>query len=383
MSASITVFNDLFAEAIVQDATASLPRLSTLPIAERVLAINAIRRELHKYSPFAREPVDCVEWVPAEAVVANDYNPNSVAPPEMRLLEHSITEDGYTQPIVSFAHDNIYEVVDGFHRHRVGKESKTVSKRIHGYLPLVVINAERQDKTDRIAATIRHNRARGKHRVEAMSDIVVELKRRNWSDEKIAKELGMDADEVLRLCQITGIAEAFKDEQFSEAWEVDKTDEASVGQEIISDVLADFQADDKGRIFHTWERWECFRAGFYAERPTGMTQDEGEERYRAFLADEPAFEAALDGVTREWKFSCEHYLTNDRMNRIAWLGQASVAYALGIPSCCRAGYHRLSDGQKAAADALALKYLNRWLAANGRAAVDHEQAGGRTEAELY
>lgn len=383
MAATIQRFDDIFAQGIVDDATAPLHRLAQLPIADRIRAINEIRAALHSYSPFCTEPVDCVLWVPADSVTANDYNPNSVAPPEMKLLEHSITEDGYTQPIVSWHHDEIYEVVDGFHRHRVGRESKQVRTRVHGYLPLVIINHGRTDRNDRIAATIRHNRARGKHKVEAMADIVVELKRRNWSDEKIAKELGMDSDEVLRLCQITGIAEAFKDEAFSEAWEVDKTDEASVGQEIISDVLADFEPNDKGRIFHTWEKWECFRAGFYAERPEGMTQEEGEEKYRDFLADLPAFESALDAITREWKFSCEHYLTNDRMNRIAWLGQASVAYALGIPSCCRGGYHRLTDEQKAAADEMALKYLNRWLVANGRTEVDHEQAGGRTEAELY
>jgi hypothetical protein len=191
----------------------------------------------------------------------------------------------------------------------------------------------------------------------------------------------MDADEVLRLCQITGLAEAFKDVGFSEAWEVDNGSPAE--GEILSDVIADFEADDKGRIFHTWEKWECYRAGFYAERIKDMTQDEGEEKYREFLADPARFEAALIGVTSEWKHSCEHYLTNDRMNRIAWLGQASVAYALGIPSLCRGGYHRLTDEQKAAADALALQYLNKWLLANGREEVDHEAAGGRTEAELY
>ena len=115
----------------------------------------------------------------------------------------------------------IYEVVDGFHRNRVGKEYADIRERIHGYLPIVVINNDREDKGDRIASTIRHNRARGKHKVEAMSDIVVELKRRNWSDKKIAKELGMDADEVLRLSQITGLAEMFADKDFSQAWEVD------------------------------------------------------------------------------------------------------------------------------------------------------------------
>lgn len=124
-----------------------------------------------------------------------------------------------------WAHDGIYEVVDGFHRNRVGKEYEDIRSRLHGHLPVVIINNDREDKGDRIASTIRHNRARGKHRVEAMSDIVIELKRRNWSDKKIAKELGMDADEVLRLTQITGLAEMFADRDFSQAWEVDMTED--------------------------------------------------------------------------------------------------------------------------------------------------------------
>jgi ParB-like chromosome segregation protein Spo0J len=163
-------------------------------------------------------PVSNVQWVDASKVCANDYNPNSVAPPEMRLLELSIKNDGYTQPIVTWLRDDgMYEVVDGFHRHRVGREVLKLS-----HLPVVVINANRQDKTDRIASTIRHNRARGKHAVTAMSDIVQELTRRNWSDAKIAKELGMDADEVLRLKQVGGLAAMFADANFSEAWEIEK-----------------------------------------------------------------------------------------------------------------------------------------------------------------
>ena len=356
--------------------------LDDMCLHERVNALNKVRFALHQKSPFKTEPVDFVRWTLNTNVHANDYNPNSVAPPEMELLRLSIEADGYTQPIVAMRDSGteLNEVVDGFHRHRVGKECETVRKRIHGYLPIVNINESRVDKSDRMASTIRHNRARGKHQVEAMSDIVVELKRRNWSDEKIAKNLGMDADEVLRLAQITGLADAFKDHRFSEAWEVDKD---GPDGEILSDVIPDFEADDKGRIYHSWERWECFRAGFYAERPKDMTVEEGQERYREFLADAARFEAALIGVTTEWKHSCEHYLTNDRMNRIAWLGQASVAYALGIPSLCRGGYHALSEDQKSAADALALRYLNLWLVANGRAEVDFDAAGGRTEAELY
>ena len=195
-----------------------------LPLDEKVETINALKQLLKTLSPFTDEPVDCVQWVPEDLVIANDYNPNSVAPPEMELLHTSIQEDGYTQPIVVFEHDGIYEVVDGFHRNRVGKEYDDIRERIHGYLPVTVINDDRHDKADRIASTIRHNRARGKHQVEKMSDIVIDLKRRNWSDEKIARELGMDADEVLRLTQITGLAEMFADQEFSEAWEVDLED---------------------------------------------------------------------------------------------------------------------------------------------------------------
>lgn len=212
-----------------------LTEINQLSLDEKVQAINELKEGLKKISPFANEPVDCVQWVKEELVIANDYNPNTVAPPEMELLHTSIQEDGYTQPIVVYQHDGIYEVVDGFHRNRVGKECKDIHERIHGYLPVTIINDDRHEKADRIASTIRHNRARGKHRVEAMSDIVIELKRRNWSDTKIAKELGMDADEVLRLTQITGLAEMFADKDFSEAWEVDMLDESDFVDEKFED----------------------------------------------------------------------------------------------------------------------------------------------------
>jgi len=160
-----------------------------------------------------KHPVSNVQWVDSELIIANDYNPNSVAPPEMELLEHSIECDGFTQPIVVWEKDGKYEVVDGFHRHLVGKKIKL------SRLPVVIINNDRSDRNDRIASTIRHNRARGKHKVDSMSEIVVELSRRNWTDAKIAKELGMDKDEVLRLKQITGLADLFKDDEFSMGWE--------------------------------------------------------------------------------------------------------------------------------------------------------------------
>lgn len=132
----------------------------------------------------------------------------------MKLLEISIRADGFTQPIVVWRTEEGYEVVDGFHRFDIGKSRLGMS-----HLPVVVINKDRADRPDRIAATIRHNRARGRHQVQAMSDIVVELSRRNWSDKKIGRELGMEPDEVLRLKQITGLAELFAEEEFSEAWE--------------------------------------------------------------------------------------------------------------------------------------------------------------------
>lgn len=188
---------------------------------EQVKLLNELRTVIAEFSPFAGEPVDRVEWVPSDAVQSNDYNPNSVAPPEMELLRLSILADGYTQPIVTNTEDDHREVVDGFHRSRVGKEFDDVRERVKGYLPVVQIRGDRGDRPDRIAATIRHNRARGKHQVVKMSEIVLELKRRNWSDAKVAKELGMDPDEVLRLAQITGLAEAFKDREFSEAWEAE------------------------------------------------------------------------------------------------------------------------------------------------------------------
>lgn len=184
-------------------------------------AINALREVIHLHSPFKTEPVDFVRWVKNTKVHANEYNPNSVAPPEMELLRHSIASDGYTQPIVTMPCDDSFEVIDGFHRHRVGKECADIQNRVHGYLPLVAVSSSRFDLNDRMASTIRHNRARGTHKVEAMSDIVVELKRRFWSDEKIAKELGMEPDEVLRLQQVTGLAGLFADQEFSEAWEAE------------------------------------------------------------------------------------------------------------------------------------------------------------------
>lgn len=209
-------------EKVRKNINEIIKHLEKLSLDEKVDVLNFCKQALHEVSPFKTEPVDCVLWVKNDTVHANDYNPNSVAPPEMELLKRSIQADGYTQPIVSMKDsETTREVIDGFHRNRVGKEDEEIQNRIHGYLPVVTIRESQEGINDRVASTIRHNRARGKHKVESMSDIVVDLKKRNWSNKKIAKELGMDADEVLRLSQISGLTELFKDKEFSNAWEVE------------------------------------------------------------------------------------------------------------------------------------------------------------------
>lgn len=207
-----------------------LDTVKTFDKDKQIDILNEFKLMMHEISPFKTEPVDCVLWVKNDSVHANDYNPNSVAPPEMELLRLSISNDGYTQPIVSMLEPDgkTREVIDGFHRNRVGKECEEIQSRVHGYLPVVTIRESQSDKNNRIASTIRHNRARGKHKVESMSDIVVDLKRRNWSPEKIAKELGMDSDEVLRLSQISGLIEMFNDKDFSIAWEADSYEDDNI-----------------------------------------------------------------------------------------------------------------------------------------------------------
>lgn len=210
--------SNLAAEVVVA-CTSEFARLDELDEQSRIDAINAIRRLLAEHSPMKNEPVDCVQWLRSEVVCANDYNPNTVAPPEMELLRVSIDADGFTQPIVGCPEGNQITVVDGFHRNRIGKEDAAIRERCMGRLPVTTIRPNRGERNNRIAATIRHNRARGKHGIGEMAKIVLELSRRNWSEAKIAKELGMEPDEVLRLKQITGLAEMFKDRDFSEAWD--------------------------------------------------------------------------------------------------------------------------------------------------------------------
>lgn len=186
---------------------------------EKIDTINYIRREIHSVSPMKHHPVDFVEWVKSDEVEANDYNPNSVAPPEMRLLILSIEHDGYTMPIVTNPEENKIVIVDGFHRRESERRSTKINKSTYGRLPVTYIRKENSSPKDRMAATIRHNRARGKHAIDPMVEIVAKLLKEGWSGGEIAKHLGMDADEVLRLTQAAGLPELFKDHPFSKAWE--------------------------------------------------------------------------------------------------------------------------------------------------------------------
>jgi len=386
---------DLFGGAIdlQQLKNALVGFLSPLNQDERIHAINELRKSIHEQSPFASEPVDLVLWVKNDKVHANDYNPNSVAPPEMELLRVSISADGYTQPIVSMQHEGKFEVVDGFHRHRVGKECEDIQLRVHGYLPLVQIRSSQTDKASRMASTVRHNRARGKHKVEAMSEMVIELKRRNWSDDRICKELGMDKDEVLRLCQISGLSEIFSGQEFSKAWEPEGAfnpedyEDISGSADDYRDVEVEVRTantDDESRVFHTFDKWECHKSGFYESKPPkGMTAEDCKNAYRDLLTNEEQFASALGRVITEWKHSCEHYLTNTAMNRIAWLGQASLCISMGIPSEFRGGFGLLTEKQQQKANSLALQALNKWMSMNGRPEVSMEEASPDRQAEIY
>lgn len=370
--------------------------LSLLDVEERISSLNEIKKQLHKISPFKGEPVDCVIWVKSNLVKANDYNPNIVAPPEMELLKVSIENDGYTQPIVAWRENNDkdYEIIDGFHRNRVGKEYKDIRKRIRNYLPLAIVNDDRAEKGDRIASTIRHNRARGKHTVLGMSDIILELKNRNWTNEKIAKQLGMDEDEILRLCQVTGLASLFSDQEFSKSWNLEDAElEETESVDFIpleddmglsgDEEFKHLNTDDENRIFHTYEEWECYKAGFYKSTFDGKNRDECERMYSEFLSDKRRFSEALSCVISEWKNSCEHYLTNSVMNRIAWLGQAAMCYATGVPSEFRGGFHLLTERQQEEANEIALNYLNKWLENNGMKKVTMEEATSNKQYTIY
>lgn len=249
----------------IQELTAQLcAQIAALSLADKVNALNETRAALHAISPFQNEPVDFVKWVPALDVEGNEYNPNKVARPEMVLLELSILEDGYTQPIVSYplskairrlqvegksdeeimqmlqidaekltrfaSADDRREVTDGFHRNRVGKESAKVNKRIHGYLPVTAIRPDRENIANRRAATIRHNRARGEHETERMAELVSLLTKDGLTNAEIAKALGMEPEEVLRLKQVKGVAEMLANRHYDRAWMVVVDSEVDVAE---------------------------------------------------------------------------------------------------------------------------------------------------------
>lgn len=194
-----------------------------LTVDEKVAIYNSISQQLYDWIGI-NHPVLNVQLVKAEQVQGNDYNPNKVAPPEMKLLKLSIKKDGVTMPVVVADQSNKkkpYVVVDGFHRTTVIQSDKEVNESLHGYVPVSKLNKSIED---RITSTVRHNMARGTHQVELSAKLVAMLKKHNWTNARIGMELGMDADEVLRLKQITGLAELFKDREFSKSWEISNFD---------------------------------------------------------------------------------------------------------------------------------------------------------------
>jgi len=198
-----------------EQARSIAEQLAALPLPERIEALNRVRTVLHEVSPFQDEPVDLVLWVRGEQVEPNDYNPNVVYRPEMRLLETSIQKDHFTQPVVTHTTGNGHIIVDGEHRYIVATTNKRVTKQLHGYLPVTVTRSTTEE--ERMASTIRHNRARGVHRLDNMTDIVLSMLREDWTDDEVARQLGMDADEILRLKQVSGIAKAFERPAYNRA----------------------------------------------------------------------------------------------------------------------------------------------------------------------
>ena len=183
--------------------------------------IEEFRNLLHKHSPNQSQPVDRVRWVPIEKVCPNDYNPNSVASQEMSLLYTSIKNDGYTQPVVTIYDEKAdkYVIIDGFHRYFTCKTNRDILERNNGCLPIVVLD---KDINDRMASTVRHNRARGKHSVMGMSSMVFQMLENGWEDHAICNELGMEPEELLRLKHITGFSKLFEDVEYKRAWEMKK-----------------------------------------------------------------------------------------------------------------------------------------------------------------
>tara|TARA_R110002124_G_scaffold220730_1_gene386459 strand:+ start:22 stop:672 length:651 start_codon:yes stop_codon:yes gene_type:complete len=183
--------------------------------------INELREYIHKELSIVKQPVDFVRWVPINMVQPNDYNPNSVAKVEMGLLYKSIKHDGYTQPIVTIYDEEVnkYVIVDGFHRYFTCLHNKDIADRNKGLVPIVVID---KDKNERMAATVRHNRARGSHSVTGMSSMVFDMLDNGWSEEDVCNHLGMESEEMLKLKHITGFSKLFENQEYKKAWETKK-----------------------------------------------------------------------------------------------------------------------------------------------------------------
>jgi hypothetical protein len=192
---------------------------------EKVSALNTTRAALHEISPLKHHPVDFVRWEKSTQVEVNEYNPNAVAPPEMQLLYESILNDGYTMPIVAFQDNENFKIVDGFHRRETERRNKDISASTLGYIPLSTIRNTQTDESNRMASTIRHNRARGSHNIELMSQIVSELVEMGKGDPWICKHIGMSIDELLRMKQITGLASLFANKDFSSSWTADSEED--------------------------------------------------------------------------------------------------------------------------------------------------------------
>jgi ParB-like chromosome segregation protein Spo0J len=207
----------LAASKLMYEVAISFEEIDELTVKERVAIFNLLSDLSSKMVGFTHPALN-VRLVESHLVQDNDYNPNNVAPPEYHLLKHSIRSDGVTMPVVvgESSDDGRYVVIDGAHRTQLIKTESDINASLANYVPVVVLNKTREE---RMSSSIRHNMARGEHQVELTASLVIKLREMDWSDEKIGSELGMDKDEVLRMQQITGLAEAFKDRSFSKAWE--------------------------------------------------------------------------------------------------------------------------------------------------------------------
>ena len=202
-------------------------------IDRKIDTLNEVRLALHEVSPLKNHPADCVIWEKSEQIETQKINPNAIAPPEMELLYQSIKNDGYTMAVVAFRqNDGTIRVVDGFHRRLIERIHPDISDSTFKRIPLTLIRKSQEDEGNRMASTIRHNRARGTHNIELMSTIVAELVEMGKGDPWICKHIGMSADELLRLKQITGLASLFTNKEFSKSWDANNSIEEEMEEKI-------------------------------------------------------------------------------------------------------------------------------------------------------